>query len=86
MNRKSPSNQLTPLAARQRHHRLRERIRPNVMATADSDPWLIADQALDALDRIRALHVLREWILEDIDEAGELVRRLAHGPENLPSP
>jgi len=83
MASRTPSERPEALAARQREHRLRERIRPKVPVASNADPWVIADQALDALDRIRPLHRNQGRALEDLDEAAELLRRLAWGPEDL---
>jgi len=81
----SASDEPDALAARQREHRLRERMRPKVPLAANADPWLVADEALDCLDRVRQYLVaagLRNPV-EDLDQAQELVKELAWGPESL---
>jgi len=81
----SASDEPDALAARQREHRLRERMRPKVPLAANADPWLVADEALDCLDRVRQYLVaagLRNPVA-DLDQAQELVKRLAWGPESL---
>jgi hypothetical protein len=70
------------LAARQREHRLRERMRPKHPLAANADPWLVADEALDCLDRIRPLLAVGGVARGDLELAAELVRRLAWGPED----
>ncbi len=71
------------LAARQREHRLQERVKPKQPAPPNTDPWLIADEALDLLDRAeRRLRHLR-LPADELEEIGELLRRLAWGPEEV---
>jgi len=70
------------LAARQREHRLRERVRPMEPVSANADPWQIADQALDLLDRTRLRLVRLKMSIDDLDEVAELCRRLAWGPQD----
>jgi hypothetical protein len=70
------------LASRQREHRLKARITPKVQATSDSDPWLIADQALDYIDALRPRFRDGSAGLHALDEAEELVKRLAYGPSD----
>jgi hypothetical protein len=70
------------LAARQREHRLRERVRPREPVSSNADPWLIADEALDAVDRLRkpGLYGPRRSAVEDCELVAELIRRLCWGP------
>ena len=69
------------LAARQRAHRLRKRVWPEMRPPANADPWLIADEALDLLDGIRRELRPGKAVL-DVDQAQELVKQLAVGPED----
>jgi hypothetical protein len=81
----SASDEPDALAARQREHRLRERIRPKVPLAANADPWLVADEALDCLDNILtwvSAAGLRSAGVE-VHKAAELVKQLAWGPESL---
>jgi hypothetical protein len=82
----SPSEMPEALAARQREHRLKERVRPKMPVDAHADPWLIAVEGLDALDRVRpnVRHGGQAW--EDLEVAAERLRRLAWGPAELPAP
>jgi hypothetical protein len=79
---RTPSETPEALAARQREHRLRERVRPAEPVAPNADPWLIADEALDLLDRTRLRLVRLKMSIDDIDQAAELLRRLAWGPED----
>jgi hypothetical protein len=84
--RLSASDQPEALAARQREHRLRVRVRPKLPVDSRADPWLIAEEALDALDRLRTpvLYGARENSRdEDFDLVAERIRRLCWGPEDL---
>jgi len=49
---------------------------------ANVDPWLVADEGLDALDRIRPLLRRQGRAREDLEMAAERLRRLAWGPED----
>jgi hypothetical protein len=70
------------LAARQREHRLRKRVWPRERPSRNADPWLIADEALDLLDGIRKeLRPTGKAVL-DLEQAQELVKQLAVGPED----
>jgi hypothetical protein len=84
---RAPSEMPDALAARQREHRLRVRVRPKLPVASNADPWLVADEALDALDRLRQAwsrpHRRRDRaVVEDFELAAELLRRLAWGPED----
>jgi hypothetical protein len=86
-NRNAPSEMPEALAARQREHRLMVRVRPKMPVEPNADPWLVADEALDALDRVRLdfgrpHHRRRGKAVEDLDLVSELVRRLCWGPED----
>jgi integrase len=88
MVRKSASDEPEALAARQREHRLRERVQPREPVLANVDPWLVADEGLDAIDRVKAwIHTPthlgkgRAAIQEELDTAAERLRRLAWGPD-----
>ncbi len=75
---KQPSASDAPeaVAARQRDHRLEERIRPNRRLSPNADPWIVANHALDLLDTLR--DNVADWKLREI---AELVKQLAWGPE-----
>jgi hypothetical protein len=80
--RRAPSDEPEALAARQREHRLRERIWPRERPASNADPWLLADDALDLLEGIRReLRPTGKAVL-DLEQAQELVKRLAVGPED----
>jgi len=81
--KQSASDEPDALAARQREHRLKERMRPKVVLAANADPWLVADDALDCLERIRPYLVQLRAPLEDLEQAEELVKELAWGPREL---
>ncbi len=86
-SRLSASDQPEALAARQREHRLRERIRPKLPVLPNADPWVVCDEGLDAIDRIRFLVHPQGQVLEELDLAAERLRRLAWGPEeDFPGP
>jgi hypothetical protein len=53
---------------------------------SNADPWLVADEGLDALDRVRLLAHPQGQVLEELDLAAERLRRLAWGPAELPAP
>jgi len=81
----SASDQPDALAARQRQHRLRERMRPDTPLPANANVWLVADEILDCLDRIRPYLVRLHAPLEDLEQAGELLKGLmwmGGGPES----
>jgi hypothetical protein len=67
---------------RQQRHRLRETVRPREPAPADVDPWVLADQAVRALGRVRSALPRTSARVEDLEQAIELVRRLAWGPDD----
>jgi hypothetical protein len=71
------------LAARQREHRLMVRVRPKMPVEPNADPWLIAHEALDALDRLRhpKLYKHSRSAEEDFELVAEQLRRLCWGPE-----
>jgi hypothetical protein len=65
------------------------RVRPKMPPEANADPWLLADEGLDALERVKAwvhtpthLGKGRAAIQEELDLAMERLRRLAWGPED----
>jgi hypothetical protein len=73
------------LAERQREHRLRERVRPTEPPEPNADPWLIADEALDAVDRLRKPSFAGDRGIsrdEDFELVAELIRKLCWGPED----
>jgi hypothetical protein len=47
-----------------------------------ADPWIVADEGLDALDRIRPLLRRSGQAWEELEVAAERLRRLAWGPED----
>jgi hypothetical protein len=79
---RSASDEPEALAARQREHRLRERVRPKLPVDAQADPWIVADEGLHALDRIRPLLRRSGQAWEELEVAAERLRRLAWGPED----
>jgi hypothetical protein len=79
----SASDEPEALAARQREHRLRERIQPKHPLAPNADPWIVADEILDCLEFIRPFLQGMKTPLERLDQAIEGVRRLAWGPEEL---
>jgi hypothetical protein len=80
--RDAPSDMPEALAARQREHRLRERVRPKLPVESNADPWIVCGEGLDAIDRIRFLLHPRGQALEELDIVAERLRRLAWGPED----
>jgi ParB-like chromosome segregation protein Spo0J len=79
----SASDEPDALAARQREHRLRERIQPKHPLAPNADPWIVADEALDCLEEIRPFLQGMKTPTERLDQAMELIRQLAFGPEEL---
>ncbi len=77
---KSASDSLDAVAARQREHRLEERVRPKQLASANADPWLLADRALDHLDAVAHLLHPRGEVAGHLEEVAELIKQLATGP------
>ena len=65
-----------PWPPRRRQHRLEKRVRPANPPRANADPWIIADEALDLLDRPH--HPLRGLGLPtaDLDEIAERMKQL----------
>jgi hypothetical protein len=72
------------LAARQREHRLRERMKPKHPLAANADPWLLAASALDKLESVKGSLPPGGHARVDLEEAEELVKQLAWGPEDSP--
>jgi hypothetical protein len=70
------------LAARQREHRLRQKVWPRGERPApNADPWQLAAEALDLLDGLRReLRPAGRAVL-DLEQAMERIRQLATGPE-----
>jgi hypothetical protein len=79
----SASDEPDALAARQREHRLRERIQPKHPLAPNADPWIVADEALDCLEEIRPFLVQLRGPTDRLDQAIELIKQLAFGPEEL---
>jgi hypothetical protein len=79
----SASDEPDALAARQREHRLRERIQPKHPLAPNADPWIVADEALDCLEEIRPFLQGMKTPTDRLDQAMELIRQLAWGPEEL---
>ena len=67
----SASDEPEALAARQREHRLMIRVQPKEPVDSRADPWVVADEGLDALDNIRQLLRPGGQALEELDVAGE---------------
>jgi hypothetical protein len=79
----SASDEPDALAARQREHRLRERIQPKHPLAPNADPWIVADEALDCLEEIRPFLAQLRGPTDRLDQAIELIKQLAYGPEEL---
>jgi ParB-like chromosome segregation protein Spo0J len=79
----SASDEPDALAARQREHRLRERIQPKHPLAPNADPWIVADEALDCLEEIRPFLAQLRGPTDRLDQAIELIKQLAWGPESL---
>ena len=79
----SASDEPDALAARQREHRLRERIQPKHPLAANADPWIVADEALDCLEEIRPYLAQLRGPTDRLDQAIELIKQLAFGPAEL---
>jgi hypothetical protein len=79
----SASDEPDALAARQREHRLRERIQPKHPLAPNADPWIVADEILDCLEFLRPFLQGMKTPTERLDQAVEGVKRLAWGPEKL---
>lgn len=69
------------MAARQRRHRLVIETRPEQFASADTDPLTLGKEALEALRRVRQALGAQAAGRAYLDEAAELVKQLAHGPQ-----
>jgi hypothetical protein len=67
---------------RQQRSRLRRIVQPYEPAPADVDPWLLAEQAVKALARVRSALPRTSSRVEDLERAVELVRQLAWGPDD----
>jgi hypothetical protein len=67
---------------RQQRSRLRRIVQPHEPAPADVDPWLLAEQAVRALARVRSALPRTSSRVEDLEQAIELVRRLAWEPQD----
>jgi hypothetical protein len=78
---KTPAASPEHATERQRFHRLRERLRPKEPPAADSDPWEIANEALLLLAAIRP-SIRNAQALAKLEQAEELVKQLAWGPES----
>jgi len=79
----SASDEPDALSARQREHRLRERIQPKHPLAPNADPWIVADEALDCLEEIRPYLKGMSTPTQRLEQAMELIRQLAFGPEEL---
>ena len=67
---------------RQQRSRLRRIVQPHEPAPADADPWLLAEQAVRALGRVRSALPRTSSRVADLEQAVEIVRRLAWGPQD----
>ena len=67
---------------RQQRSRLRRIVQPHEPAPADVDPWLLAEQAVRALARVRSALPRSSTRVDDLERAVELVRQLAWGPDD----
>jgi hypothetical protein len=79
----SASDEPDALAARQRWHRLRERIKPKHPMASNANVWIVADEALDCLEEIRPFLAQLRGPTDRLDQAIELIKQLAYGPESL---
>ena len=66
---------------RQQRHRLTEAVRPATPAPAGTDPWLLAQEAVRALGRVRSALPRTSTRIDDLERAIELVKQLAWGPD-----
>lgn len=82
----SPSDAALNARERQRRHRLLEAVRPREGAPPGTDPYELAREALFHLSRLRTVVRSHERLLPDLAAAEELVRELAWGPAEVPSP
>jgi hypothetical protein len=82
MIERAPSEMPDTLAARQREHRLKNRVWPRERPSRNADPWLLADEALDCLDRVGKALGLQRLALVDLEQAQEVIKQLAVGPED----
>jgi len=81
--RRAPSDEPYALAERQREHRLRERVRPKMPVDSNADPWVVASEGLDAVDRLRRPSMYGERGSStkiDLELVAERLRQLAWGP------
>jgi hypothetical protein len=76
----SASETREALATRQREHRLKERVWPRERPAANADPWVLAEEALDYLDRVARELRPDGQAIADLEQAAEIVRQLAVGP------
>jgi hypothetical protein len=67
---------------RQQRHRLTTLVRPREPAPAGVDPWLLAEQAVRALGRVRSALPPSSSRVDDLELAAEVIRRLAWGPDD----
>lgn len=68
--------------ARQRNHRLMDRLRPRRPAPPGADPLELAARVLEVLEELRGVAALSSAAVHlDLEEAADLVRALAWGPE-----
>lgn len=67
---------------RQRRHRLREAVRPREPAGEWVDPWEVAKEALDDLQRVRQALRAQVTARAHLDAAAEAIRVLAWGPRS----
>jgi hypothetical protein len=68
------------LRERQRRHRLREALRPREAAGEWTDPWEVAKNALDDLQRLRQALGAQVTARAHLDDAAEAIRVQAWGP------
>jgi len=78
-----PSDSPDRVRERVRFHRLRERIRPQEPPSSDWDPWELANEAIILMGAVRK-GLKNPALVAKQDQAMELLRQLAWGPEEQP--
>jgi hypothetical protein len=66
---------------RQVRHRLIVAVRPKTQAPVGVDPWELGAEAVRALGRVRSALPRTSSRIDDLEQAIELVRQLAWGPD-----
>jgi hypothetical protein len=79
------TNSAEHMRERQRRHRLRTETKPHEFADKFTDPLELAHVALRKLVRIRRAIPATSPVHDEVEEVSELIRQLAHGPQEGPS-